>query len=198
MSKTARIANILLGLVLLAAPATAQNHDGSPMLGPMQQRIEEMQAQLQGLRQQLDELRWRIPQQGQMAMAGMVGMPMMCGAMPMGGMPMMPMQGQMPMMDMMQQPSPGADHAHGGGPAVEALRGSVLRMHQGMGVALSGDADRDFASLMIAHHQGAIDMAKVELERGQDAELRAFAERVIKAQTREIETLQAWLGKPPE
>jgi uncharacterized protein (DUF305 family) len=60
------------------------------------------------------------------------------------------------------------------------------------GMESSGDPDMDFSMMMIPHHQSAIDMAKVQLELGDDPEMRAMAERVIEAQEKEIEELKAW------
>ena len=51
--------------------------------------------------------------------------------------------------------------------------------------------------MMIPHHQGAIDMAKVELEHGDDPQMRALAEKVIEAQTAEIAELKEWLEANP-
>ena len=69
------------------------------------------------------------------------------------------------------------------------------RMQAAMGEDMTGDADMDFARGMIAHHRGAIDMAKIELEYGQDPELRALAETIIKDQEAEIGQMQAWLDR---
>ena len=49
--------------------------------------------------------------------------------------------------------------------------------------------------MMIAHHQGAIDMAKIQLKYGKDSEMRALAENIIKAQQIEITQMQTWLSK---
>ncbi|MCW3797990.1 DUF305 domain-containing protein [Sphingomonas sp. BN140010] len=61
--------------------------------------------------------------------------------------------------------------------------------------AMTGDQDRDFATMMITHHQGAIDMARQELSRGRDPEMRALAAKVIADQQREITQMQGWLER---
>lgn len=79
------------------------------------------------------------------------------------------------------------------GPASQAFAQANARMHVGMDFAFSGNADVDFVRGMIAHHQGAIDMARVELEYGKDPAIRKLAEEVIRAQQGEIEMMKSWL-----
>ena len=72
------------------------------------------------------------------------------------------------------------------------------RMDSGMMAAkLTDDPDRDFAAMMIPHHQGAIDMAKAELIYGQDPVLRRLAEGIIVEQQQEIELMQRSLNGRP-
>ena len=68
----------------------------------------------------------------------------------------------------------------------EAMR----RMDEGMRIRHSGNADRDFAAMMIPHHQGAIDMAKAQLKFGKDPVLRRLAQGIIVEQQQEIEVMR--------
>ncbi|MGL4489018.1 MAG: CopM family metallochaperone, partial [Rhizobiaceae bacterium] len=55
--------------------------------------------------------------------------------------------------------------------------------------------DVDFAKGMIPHHQGAVDMAKIVLQYGKDADLRKLAEGVVSTQESEIKFMTEWLAK---
>lgn len=60
------------------------------------------------------------------------------------------------------------------------------------------DIDVAFVCSMIPHHQGAINMAKAELEHGDDQWARDLAQKVIEAQEREIADMLAWLERQAE
>ena len=90
------------------------------------------------------------------------------------------------------------EDAGGADPAIQAYRAAAERMHRDMTIELSGNPDVDFARGMIPHHQGAIDMARVVLEHGQDPELKKLAQDIIAAQEREIAVLRSWLEKRGE
>ncbi|MFZ1249981.1 MAG: DUF305 domain-containing protein [Candidatus Microsaccharimonas sp.] len=59
--------------------------------------------------------------------------------------------------------------------------------------ALSGEAyDRNFIANMIAHHQGAVDMAKKALTSAKHQELKDMANNIISAQEKEISEMTSW------
>ena len=64
-------------------------------------------------------------------------------------------------------------------------------------VSVDGNADADFARMMIPHHQGAIEMAKVELQFGVDPVLRRLAQEIIVTQQSEIDVMNLVLKKYP-
>ncbi|ELZ5939098.1 MULTISPECIES: CopM family metallochaperone [Providencia] len=76
------------------------------------------------------------------------------------------------------------------------LNQSMDKMHSDMAKSMNEqNADVAFAQGMIAHHLGAIEMAKIELKYGTDPEMKKLAEQIINAQGPEIEQMQKWLEK---
>jgi hypothetical protein len=72
---------------------------------------------------------------------------------------------------------------------------SMARMMEAMHASgHSGDADVDFLAMMIPHHAGAIDMARLVLQHGRDPVTRQLAEEITAAQQAEIESMQRRLA----
>lgn len=84
-----------------------------------------------------------------------------------------------------------------GGPAGAENHQAMMRMHQSMMAVNERDPGRAWASMMIPHHQGAVDTARIVLRHSQDRELRAIAQRTIDAQERDIRELRTWLQRRP-
>ncbi len=66
-----------------------------------------------------------------------------------------------------------------------------------MGAPMTGNPDQDFIAMMMPHHQGAIDMARIYLREGKDPEIRRMAEKIITDQEKEIGEFKAWQAKHP-
>jgi len=77
-----------------------------------------------------------------------------------------------------------------------ALMKNMETMHAAMtGVEPSGHNDADFVSLMLPHHQAAVDMAKTELLYGSDPQMRRLAQEIIADQESEIQLMELWLDR---
>ena len=61
----------------------------------------------------------------------------------------------------------------------------------------TGSIDRDYAALLIPHHQNSLTLARAELELGRDESLQKVAYFILQDQQREIEQAQAWLRQHP-
>lgn len=61
--------------------------------------------------------------------------------------------------------------------------------------AASAPYDLQFIDTMTMHHQGAVDMAKMALQKSQNAELKKFAQRIIDDQNKEIAQMKDWREK---
>lgn len=87
----------------------------------------------------------------------------------------------------------------GGGESLPslALKAVNERMHRDMAIDTTGDVDADFTRAMIAHHLGAIDMARIVLAFGKDPAIRKLAEEVVRTQEAEVATMRDWIAKQP-
>jgi hypothetical protein len=74
---------------------------------------------------------------------------------------------------------------------------AMKRMMAAMHVKPSGNVDRDFVTMMIPHHQGAIDMAVAYLRYGSNEQLRRIAQEIIVEQQQEIAAMELALGQQP-
>ncbi len=77
------------------------------------------------------------------------------------------------------------------GAAALGLSESQMGMeHDADALRSSGDVNTDFAQMMITHHQGAIEMAKLAGDNAEHDELKDLAEEIVSAQEREIEVMR--------
>ncbi len=81
--------------------------------------------------------------------------------------------------------------------AVRAAHDTMTIAMSATCINLSGDPDRDFAGLMVPHHQGAVDMAKMELQYGHDPQIRDLAREVVASQQPQIAQISRWKQAHP-
>src|SRR5688500_12097513 len=100
------------------------------------------------------------------------------------------MQGMdMQKMIQMMMPQPG-DPA-----STRDFKQAHMVMMKDMPMQFTGDADKDFATSMMKHHAGGIEMAKIQLKHGKDPDMRKMAEKPIKGQGDDNQEFAIWLKK---
>lgn len=76
------------------------------------------------------------------------------------------------------------------------MKSSMMMGMDGMQrMPMSGDIDKDFATMMKLHHQQAVNMAEMEIANGKSPEMKAMAQQIVVAQKKEIEQFDQWLAK---
>jgi uncharacterized protein (DUF305 family) len=81
---------------------------------------------------------------------------------------------------------------------IAANEAAMKRMMLDMTIRRTGDIDRDFAELMIPHHQSAIDMARAELQFGRNEQMRRIAHAIIVGQQQQIVAMQVAVNEDPD
>nr|WP_249130786.1 DUF305 domain-containing protein [Bradyrhizobium diazoefficiens] len=79
--------------------------------------------------------------------------------------------------------------------AMESYKQSMERMNADMQKGMDPDPTKAWVEMMIAHHQGAIDMNNIVLKKTKDPTIRKMAEKTSGDQETEIKKLQSWLSK---
>lgn len=80
--------------------------------------------------------------------------------------------------------------------AGQAYMKSMEKMNADMKKGMDDpDATKAWAKMMVAHHQGAIEMSQTVLKETKDPMIREMAEKGIKEQTKEQTMLKEWIGK---
>ena len=80
-------------------------------------------------------------------------------------------------------------HAHG------EMTETMDKMMKQMGESkMTGNVDKDFAMMMIPHHEAAVTMSGDELSHGKNLALKKMAQKILEDQTKEIADLKTWLA----
>ena len=82
---------------------------------------------------------------------------------------------------------PGMDHGSGHGSMPGMMTAEDMKMLE---QAKGAEFDKMWLEMMIKHHEGAVAMAKTELEKGSNADAKKLAQEIIDAQQKEITEMQ--------
>ena len=79
---------------------------------------------------------------------------------------------------------------------VSESNAAMDKMMSDMTVKPTNNIDHDFVSMMVPHHQGAIEMAQAELRYGRNPQLKTISQEIIVDQMQEITLMRLALGEP--
>lgn len=94
-----------------------------------------------------------------------------------------------------QPPAASNPHIAAERPFLDGNAKAMAKMMAGMAVKPTGNIDKDFVDMMVPHHQGAIDMAALELRYGRNERLKALAQEIIVTQQQEIAAMRLAVGE---
>jgi hypothetical protein len=92
--------------------------------------------------------------------------------------------------------SAGGSNRNAEAPYIAENNAAMTKMMAGMAVKPTGDVDRDFVAMMVAHHQGGIDMAVAVLRYGHNEKIRRLAQEIVVTQQQEIAAMRLAVGEP--
>ena len=81
-------------------------------------------------------------------------------------------------------------------PFISANVDAMKKMMVDMEIQPTGNVDRDFAAMMVPHHEGAIAMAIAVLRYGHNEQIKRLAQEIIVTQRQEISAMRLAVGKP--
>jgi uncharacterized protein (DUF305 family) len=87
------------------------------------------------------------------------------------------------------------NHTHEGGEHHEFADDLNTMMSTMASKSLTGDVDRDYVTLMLAHHQNAVSLEEDEVTHGQHAQLKSMAKEMMADDKKEITKFEKWLAK---
>jgi uncharacterized protein (DUF305 family) len=96
-----------------------------------------------------------------------------------------------PVQKLMQNMMPAASDSD----STKEFKQAGMNMMRNMSLPYTGDADVDFRTHMMPHHQGAVDMAKIALKFAKDAETKKLAQSIVNEQNKQIAEMRDWLEK---
>ena len=88
-------------------------------------------------------------------------------------------------------PATNAKDAHAHGEMTETMDKMMKQMGESK---MTGNVDKDFAMMMIPHHEAAVTMSGDELSHGKNLALKKMAQKILEDQTKEIADLKTWLA----